>query len=47
MSLQSEIDELNKTKLGIIGKIHIVQHNPDDYPELMKYSFYEMRSIIE
>lgn len=45
--LQAEINQLNQTDYGIIGQVKEVQYNPDKYPELMHYSFYEIRRILE
>jgi len=44
--LKKEIDSLNNTSQGIIGMVKMVQFNPDNYPNLSKYSYYEIRKLL-
>ena len=44
--LADEIKQLKATGLGIIGMVKLVQYNSKDYPELAKYSFYDIRELL-
>lgn len=44
--LESEIMSLQNTDQGIIGMVKMVQFNPDRYPNLSKYSYYEIRKLL-
>lgn len=44
--LESEITSLQNTNQGIIGMVKMVQFNPEKYPFLSKYDFYQIRKLL-